>query len=361
MNMRYCYMSYRSIARLNLSNVENIIGHWSKYIPYIKPYYAVKSFQNDDLLKFLSKNNFGFDCASMNEIKLVKDYNAPIIFANPTKSIDDINYAINNNVDMIVVDSIEEIIKIMNINRNVKFIIRILGDETFSSIRFNNKFGATYEEFINMLNFINDNNLILSGFSYHNGSKCHNMKSHYNSVRNIIENYIEPCYSFNLKPTLIDIGGGFENVRQLQDINEVLEPLKNTISNINVKLIAEPGRLISSVSLDIYTKIIALRERNVDGIKTLYITINDSVYHSFQGKIYDGQNYEPIPLYDNNELIRCIIFGQTCDSLDMITENVILPYPKLNDILLFKNMGAYTIASAYGEFNGFKPAIVLHP
>jgi len=40
-----------------------------------------------------------------------------------------------------------------------------------------------------------------------------------------------------------------------------------------------------------------------------------------------------------------MVFGQTCDSLDLICENVMLPYPTIGDQLLFKNCGAYSLAS----------------
>ncbi len=104
-----------------------------------------------------------------------------------------------------------------------------------------------------------------------------------------------------------------------------------------------------------YTQKSSHYEKHIDNILTLFITINDSVYHSFQGKIFDHQVFEPKALYssDSDELVRCVIFGQTCDSIDIIVEDIMLPYPKLNDILLFQHMGAYSLASAEGRFNGF--------
>jgi len=71
--------------------------------------------------------------------------------------------------------------------------------------------------------------------------------------------------------------------------------------------------------------------------------------------LFDHQVFEPKALYssDSDELVRCVIFGQTCDSIDIIVEDIMLPYPKLNDILLFQHMGAYSLTSAEGRFNGF--------
>ena len=351
--------SYRSIAKLSFDYTGNILNQWTRFIPYIKPYYAIKSFPNKEFIEYLSNYNIGFDCASMGEIELVKNINNPKIFANPTKSVTDILFAKNNNINDLVVDSIEEIDKIESLDFSPNYIIRIISDEMYSTIRFNKKFGAYPEEVENIIDYISNKKLNLKGFSFHVGSKCSDMIAYSNTIDIIINKYIQLCYEKDLLPELIDIGGGFENELQLFELNEKLIPILPTLENLNLKLIAEPGRLFCQGALEIETEIIAIRERIIDKIKTLYITINDSVYHSFQGKIYDGQTFDPIPNYDSNELVRCIVFGQTCDSLDLICDNCILPYPKLGDKLIFKNMGAYSLASAEGNFNGFNSAIIL--
>ena len=208
---------------------------------------------------------------------------------------------------------------------------------------------------------MNQQQLQLLGFSYHVGSKCSNMKAHTNTINTIIHCYLQHCYNFKLYPKIIDIGGGFEHEHQLSELNNELYYVKNALYNYNINLIAEPGRLFSKGSLDVIVNIIAVREKYIDNIKTLYLTINDSIYHTFQGKYFDGQTYEPVALYKSSEeIIRCVIFGQTCDSLDLICENVMLPYPSIGDRLMFPNIGAYSLASANGNFNGFQTPIVIN-
>jgi diaminopimelate decarboxylase len=64
----------------------------------------------------------------------------------------------------------------------------------------------------------------------------------------------------------------------------------------------------------------------------------------------------PIPLWESNESewVDCVIFGQSCDSLDVICPKIKLPLPKVNHVFKFQNMGAYTLAACYGRFNGFE-------
>ena len=61
---------------------------------------------------------------------------------------------------------------------------------------------------------------------------------------------------------------------------------------------------------------------------------------------------------DNEEeddgLYSSVIFGPTCDSIDVISRSVLLPKLHIGDWLYFNNMGAYTSAAA-SDFNGFTP------
>ena len=169
---------------------------------------------------------------------------------------------------------------------------------------------------------------------------------------------------FGLHIGLIDIGGGFSNANQLYDLRKLLRNCIDYCTRNNVKLIAEPGRLFSNGYLDVLTTITAIRKRIVKDKEVLYITINDSVYHTFQGNIYDQQTCSPIlipqnPCTVNNENMECIIFGQTCDSIDVICERVFLNMPRVGDMLLFENMGAYSISSSNGRFNGLKSERVI--
>jgi ornithine decarboxylase len=53
-----------------------------------------------------------------------------------------------------------------------------------------------------------------------------------------------------------------------------------------------------------------------------------------------------------------VLAGPTCDSIDVIAENLMLPKLKVGDLLVGRAMGAYTWASAT-EFNFFPRATVV--
>ena len=99
-------------------DIGEIIKSYKKWIacfPNIKPYYAVKSNPNKNILNLLNQHGVNFDCASKNELyTVVNSFKKPkqIIFANPCKMIEHIKYAKNKNIDLMTFDSYEELKKI---------------------------------------------------------------------------------------------------------------------------------------------------------------------------------------------------------------------------------------------------------
>jgi len=91
--------------------------------------------------------------------------------------------------------------------------------------------------------------------------------------------------------------------------------------------------------------------------ETLYY-ISDGVYGSFNSIVFD--HAKPITLLApdvakrtaNEPLVPSCLFGPTCDSLDIVAKDVLLPRLKQGDRLFFRHMGAYTRAAA-SAFNGF--------
>lgn len=83
--------------------------------------------------------------------------------------------------------------------------------------------------------------------------------------------------------------------------------------------------------------------------------INDGVYGSFNCILYDHQRVtaQPLKEYDANaKLYSSSVWGPTCDGLDNVLEDVLLPELQLGDWIVFENMGAYTLPVA-SPFNGF--------
>jgi ornithine decarboxylase len=93
-----------------------------------------------------------------------------------------------------------------------------------------------------------------------------------------------------------------------------------------------------------------------DGKRCYYI--NDGVYHTYSGIIFDHCTY-PVKAFKKGPTQLCAVFGPTCDALDTISLSEELPDLEIGDLVYSENIGAYSHASSTW-FNGFPPATVVH-
>lgn len=92
------------------------------------------------------------------------------------------------------------------------------------------------------------------------------------------------------------------------------------------------------------------------------------MYGSFNCITFDHAQVHVEPLVISNtfyynskfqgETYPCYVWGPTCDSIDMIGSDILLPEMKIGDWLVCRRMGAYTMAAA-SNFNGYHiPSII---
>jgi ornithine decarboxylase len=74
--------------------------------------------------------------------------------------------------------------------------------------------------------------------------------------------------------------------------------------------------------------------------------------------MYDHAKYPVEALAPPGPTYPSILAGPTCDSIDVIREQIELPKLDVGDLIVGRVMGAYTWASA-SEFNFFPRATVL--
>jgi len=82
------------------------------------------------------------------------------------------------------------------------------------------------------------------------------------------------------------------------------------------------------------------------------------LYGSFSGQVYDHASYPMEALVRAGKTYPSVLAGPTCDSIDVINEQLELPKLNVGDLIVGRAMGAYTWASA-SEFNFFPRATVL--
>ena len=121
-----------------------------------------------------------------------------------------------------------------------------------------------------------------------------------------------------------------------------------------MEILAEPGRFLVATAGTLVASVIGKAVR--DGKQCYYI--NDGVYHTFSGIIFDHIQYH-LKAFKAGPTQICSVFGPTCDALDTISLAEQLPDLELGDLVYSENIGAYSHASST-YFNGFPPAKVVH-
>jgi diaminopimelate decarboxylase len=340
---------------------------WIRLLPDVQPFYAMKCNPNPIVLEVLASLGANFDCASENEIKLaIEVTNDPerIIFANPCKMSSQIRYARANDVNLMTFDCEEEIYKIKLYHPYAKIVLRLAVDESCSSCKFNSKFGCKLDQIKELLIIAKTLKLDIVGFSFHVGSGCRSAEKFYQALATC-KRAQDIAAELGIETKLIDIGGGFPgvdggNVAFADIANEINRGISDFFGDEEKRprFIAEPGRYFVQASHTLVLNVIGKKTiLNENAEKLIVYYLNDGVYGSFNCIYFD--HHQPIIMPFNErdgKLHLSRIFGPTCDSIDLISDNVLLPELAIGEWMYVEGFGAYTIAAS-SSFNGFKTSI----
>jgi ornithine decarboxylase len=339
---------------------------WQKYLPRVEPYYAVKCNPTKVIVQTLSTLGVKFDCASRGEIDLVLSLPntkpCDVLYANPCKQKAHLRHAEQKGVNLMTFDNATELQKIKENHSKAQCLLRIVTDDSQSICKFSQKFGAHFCDIAALLEQSIQLGLNVVGVSFHVGSGCMSVSA-FTYALEMAKKVFDLADGMGIKMTLLDIGGGFPGSDEpgrltfaevAKAISEKLETLFPT-----ARVIAEPGRYFAAACATLATAVIAKRKINLDAAEKtehgqddyLYY-INEGVYGSFNNLFFDHAVVKPNALKPSRNFAQCTIFGPTCDGLDCVLKNALLPELEVGDWLYFTDMGAYTIAAA-SNFNGF--------
>ena len=339
-----------SIYFLDIGEIEDLFQLWINRFNNIQPFYAIKCNPDNNFIKKLAYLGANFDCASIDEIDKIIDLDidtSRIIYANPCKRKKDIIDAYNKGIRVITFDNEIELEKIAEVAPKMNCILRIYAKDPDAKCQFAHKFGCSKEYWIPILEKAKELNIKITGISFHVGSGAFSGKPYEYAIKDASEFRKIAEENYNQKISILDIGGGFTS-HNLKNIPEIIQDAINKyFSDGQVKIIAEPGRFFAETSGYLATNIIGIRKTET----TRDYWITDSLYGSFNCIFYD--HYIPIPeiFESNTNKYKTTLYGPTCDGLDKIMELDDFPEMSLNQWILFKKMGAYTLAAAC-NFNG---------
>lgn len=351
-----------------LLNIDDLVMKyivWISKMPRVKPYYAVKCNDNEIVLKTLAELGTGFDCASKGELEMVLKIGVEsdrIIYANPTKQISHLQFAKEMKVEKMTCDSVSELYKIKSIYPNAKVVLRIRFDAEDALLSLGAKFGCDPVEAPQLIELCKTLKLDLIGFSFHVGSGCKNFEI-YKQALYVVRELFNFASTIGFLLNFVDIGGGFlGNNISLMDkyAKSINQAIQEYFPDPSVIIISEPGRYFVSSAFTLVTNIHSKKTllESSGEISSISYYINDGLFASFLGRYLDGNLNEcTYKTLKNNEHItkhyKSTLWGATCDSVDKIAEQIMLPELSIGDWLVTENMGDYTV-SILTKFNGYK-------
>jgi ornithine decarboxylase len=340
-------------------------------LPSVQVYFAVKANSNPEIVRTLFEMGSSFDVASMPEFMIVhgnirtmpkkerQDWIwDKIIYANTIKPVETLE-ALDEYKPLVTFDNAEEIKKIRDHAPHAGLVLRIRVPNTGSMVELSSKFGAHPGEAVDLIMSAFDAGLEVEGLSFHVGSQCTNFENYVTALQLSSDIISEVETRTGRKIRLLDIGGGFpvKYHPEVKDFKILAKKLNTEIKRLfpgDMEIIAEPGRFLVANTCTLVAKVVGKAVR--DG-KTCYY-INDGVYHTYSGQVFDHVNY-PVLAFKEGERKISAVFGPTCDAFDTVTLSAELPELEIGDLVYSENIGAYSHASST-YFNGFPPAKVVH-
>lgn len=332
-----------------------------------KPYhvhYALKANTNERLLQEISKQGFGADCVSGNEIlKAIENGFDPkqIVFAGVGKTDKEIEIALDNDIFSFNVESIPEMKAINSLaenkNKKAKIALRInpnVDAKTHSYITTGlneNKFGLEEKNLPQVLKLLPSlTSLELIGIHFHIGSQITDLSSYEDLCCKIneLQEYFE---SQKIILQHINVGGGLgvsyekPDTYPLADFSNYFKLFSSSLKlREGQTLHFELGRSIVAQCGSLITRVTYLKE----GVNKDFVILDAGMTELIRPALYQAFHHIENLTSEKDTFIYDIV-GPICESSDTFAKDFHLNKTERGDILAIRSAGAYgeVMASRY--------------
>jgi ornithine decarboxylase len=322
-------------------------------LPGVRLFYALKPLPQPAVVAELRDLGGCFDVATTGEIKLVKAAGVTAdrcIHTHPIKTDADIRAALRFGIGTFVVDNPDELRKFVPHRKRARVLLRLSFRDPTAVVDLSRKFGCEPAAVPPLLALARELGVTVRGFSFHVGSQVAEPKKYVEAIGVCAELITHAREAGLATIDMLDIGGGFPIAYggQAVSIREFCRPIRAALKQLprSVRVIAEPGRYIAGPAGTAVATVVGRAQR--EGRWWYYL--DDGMYGSYNGQLYDHARY-PIEVSRRRGVTHpSVLAGPTCDSIDVIREDLPLPELQLGDLVIGRMMGAYTACSA-SDFN----------
>lgn len=349
--------------------------------------YASKAFSCMAVYAIANEENIGVDVVSGGELYTALKAGFPankIYMHGNNKLLRELEYAVENGIGSIVVDSYSEadILDGIASKRGIKQNVLIRtnpGVEAHThafvqTARTDSKFGFSINDGAAedmTRHVLTKKNLVLKGYHCHIGSQIFEKQSFVLAAEKVMDFIAKMKKSLGFEAAELNIGGGFGVWYTDEDpklkLRDYADYLKALIGAVKAKaeehglnkpyLLIEPGRsIVGEAGVTLYT-VGAIKD--IPGIKK-YVAIDGGMFDNPRYALY--QSKYTVLLADRADAKcteRVTVAGKCCESGDLIAVDVPLPEAQIGNIVAVLTTGAYNYSMASNYNRNFIPAVVL--
>ena len=333
----------------------------------LKLNYAVKALSNISILKLFNTLGSGLDTVSIQEVQLgLKAGFAPedIIFTPNGVSLEEIENVAKLGVQ-INIDNLSILEQFGTKHPNIPVCLRINphvmagGNTNISVGHIDSKFGISIHQIPLLLRIVENTKMNINGIHMHTGSDILDIDVFIYASEILFET---AKHFGNLE--FIDFGSGFKVPYKIGDIETNIEELGEKLSKRfnefcneygkELTLAFEPGKFLVSEAGVFLAKVNVVKQTT----STVFAQIDSGFNHLIRPMLY-GSQHEIINISNPNGRERFYsVVGYICET-DTFANNKRISEINENDILCFKNAGAYCFTMASNYNSRYRPAEVL--
>ena len=336
-------------------------------VKQLKLNYAVKALSNISVLKLFNQMGAGLDTVSIQEVQLgLKAGFNPneIIFTPNGVSLEEIEKAAKLGVQ-INIDNLSVLEQFGTRHPKTPVCIRINphvmagGNTNISVGHIDSKFGISIHQIPHLLRIVENTKMNINGIHMHTGSDILDIDVFLYAS----EILFETAKNFK-KLDFIDFGSGFKVPYKAGDIETNIEELGEKLSSrFNefckaygrpLTLAFEPGKFLVSEAGYFLTRVNVVKQTT----STVFAQVDSGFNHLIRPMLY-GSQHEIVNLSNPEGRERFYsVVGYICET-DTFANNRRINEITEDDILAFKNAGAYCYSMASNYNSRYRPAEVL--
>jgi len=348
------------------SQYQRLTNAFSK-VERFKVHYAVKALSNISVLNYLKTLGSALDTVSIQEVQLglhagFEPHN--IIYTPNGVSMEEIETVAALGVQ-INIDNLSILEQFGTKHPTIPVCIRINphvmagGNANISVGHIDSKFGISIHQLPHILRIIENTKMHINGIHMHTGSDILDVEVFLYAAEILFETAKNfPALDF------IDFGSGFKVPYKKGDIETNVEEFGKKLTKRflafekeygrPLTLAFEPGKFLVSEAGYFLAKVNVVKQTT----STVFAGIDSGFNHLIRPMLYGAQHHiENISNPKGKERYYSVV-GYICET-DTFASNIRLTEIHENDILCFKNAGAYCFSMASNYNSRLKPAEVL--